>query len=380
MKLKVFFSSRNNDRATINGNPGETLTEIRRFLKKELENEKFLGKDMFDVRINEDFGSSATNDSYNQCLVEVQDADFFISIYTGAAGWAPTGIDMGICHAELDTALNISTRKTAIIDVRKYFPISTADPEELKRNKLFDQYLFDLNSFSNPLKLAKTNESSDGLKKELLNSIKNIVSKHLADRISLSNLYFNIGGNNRVSLNWKKLKYSDLDKIIKAILIELINNSPDFSKFNCQTFSIPDNMSVEDAKSFTGRPFLKDQDLINTAKRSKIIRHGPIHFIGVYGNATPLQVKNLIGFPDISTIREDFGIYVWEQNTHIQLVFLTECKTPEAVKSKFLLFNNWCKSNGEYENLIKRAEARHYILNAINNSKDIITGSKAKNR
>jgi hypothetical protein len=127
-------------------------------------------------------------------------------------------------------------------------------------------------------------------------------------------------------------------------------------------------MSVEDAKSFTGRPFLKDQDLIPTTKK---IKFGPIHFIGVYGNATEIQVKNLIGFPDISAIRDDFGIYVWEQNTHVQLVFLTECKTPEAVKSKFLLFNNWCRSNREYDNIIKRAEARFHILKSINEAKEI---------
>ena len=62
---------------------------------------------------------------------------------------------------------------------------------------------------------------------------------------------------------------------------------------------------------------------------------------------------------------------MWEQNTHVQLVFLTECRTPEAVKSKFLLFNNWCKSNGEYVNMIKRAEARFHILKSINEAKKI---------
>ena len=130
-------------------------------------------------------------------------------------------------------------------------------------------------------------------------------------------------------------------------------------------------MSVEDAKSYTGRPFLKDQELIDHPIGDAPIKYGPIHFIAVYGNASEIQVKNLIGFPDISAIKEDFGIYVWEQNTHVQLVFLTECRTPEAVKSKFLLFNNWCHSNGEYDNIAKRAEARHMIMTATNEAKRI---------
>ena len=119
-----------------------------------------------------------------------------------------------------------------------------------------------------------------------------------------------------------------------------ISKNTTFSIFTYKVYSIPDNMSVEDAKSYTGRPFLKDQELIDHPIGDAPIKYGPIHFIAVYGNASEIQVKNLIGFPDISAIKEDFGIYVWEQNTHVQLVFLTECRTPEAVKSKFLLFNN----------------------------------------
>ena len=371
MKLKIFISSRNNDKVVINKVSADTFTEIRKHIKKELEAIKFLDKDFFEIKINEDFGASATTDSYNKCLQEVRDSDFVIALYNGAAGWAPSGIDLGICHAELVEAMNISTRKTAIIDLRNYFSISTSDAGDLKRNELFSQYITDLNTFTNPLKLAKANESNDGFKFELLRSIKNLLYKHLNERIELSNIYFNIGGNNKISLNWKKLKYFDRNKNITTILKQLISVSPDFSKFISDAHSIPDNMSVEDAKSFTGRPFLKDQDLIEIPKKGKASIVGPIHFIGVYGNASEIQVKNLIGFLDISAIKDDFGIYVWEQNTHVQLVFLTECRTPEAVKSKFLLFNNWCRSTGEYDNMGKRAEARFHILKSINEAKII---------
>jgi hypothetical protein len=371
MKLKIFLSSRNYDKVSINGVTGDTLTEIRKFIKKELEDTKFFDKDLFEIKINEDFGASTSTDSYNKCLQEVRDSDFVIALYSGAAGWAPTGIDLGICHAELDTAMNISTHKTAIIDISKYYTISTTDKDDIKRNKLFNDYLVEQNTFNNPLKLSKANESNDGFKRELLSSIQNVIYKHFSERIKLSNIYFNLGGNTKISLDWKKLKYSDRDKNITTILKDLISLSPDFKKFISEAFSIPDNMSVEDAKSFTGRPFLKDQELIPTTKKTKPPKFGPIHFIGVYGNASEIQVKKLIGFPDISAIRDDFGIYVWEQNTHVQLVFLTECKTPEAVKSKFLLFNNWCRSNREYDNIIKRAEARFHILKSINEAKDI---------
>lgn len=377
MKLTVFISSRNNDKVNIDGTAGDSLTEIRKHLKRELEGVRLFDKEFLDIRINENFGAVADTDSYNKCLDEVRESDFVIALYNGAAGWAPPGIDMGICHAELVEALDISTRKTAIIDVSGYFKLKpTAD--EARLNTLFSTYIQEANPFVNPLKLSNANRSNAGFTVELLASIKNILYKHIEDRIKMANLYFNISGENRVSLNWKKLKYSDRDENIKTILRDLIAKSAQFSSFITSASSIPDNMSVEDAKSFTGRPFLDDQVLILENARFKKMKQGPIHFIGVYGNATELQVKNLVGYPDISAMKEDFGLYVWEQSTHIQMIFLTDCKTPDAVRSKFLLFTNWCVSNGEFGNMVKRAQARHLILMAINEAKNIVGGIAAK--
>ncbi len=369
MKLKVFISSRNNDTIKIGGTNGDSLTDIRLWLKEELEKIKVFEKDFLDIRINESFGATTTRDSYNECLYEVKKSDLIIGLYNGVAGWAPVGIDLGICHSELSTALNISTRKTAIINIEKFFDIKPADKAEGNRNKKFKEYVEALNRFTNPLKIPGK-QTNDNFKETLLQSIKTVIYNHISDRIKISNSYYNLAGNNKISLDWKKLKYTDRDKLITEKLKLLISNSPNFSKFISKSFSIPDNMSVEDAKSFTGRPFLKDQELVPVGKAKYF---GPIHFIGVYGSATEIQVKNLIGFPDISAIRDDFGLYVWEQNTHVQLVFLVDCKTPEAIESNFLLFNNWCDSTGELENIKKRAEARIHILKAINEAKKIAT-------
>lgn len=368
MKLKIFLSSRNND--ILNLPDGVTLTELRRSVKNKIEAINFLGKEIFEVSINEEFGADASLDSYNKCLVDVQDSDFVIILYNGYAGWAPTGIDMGICHAEADAALNVSTKKVALIDMKDYFKITEKDDQEKKRNEYFAKYLSDLNLFNNNIKLIDANKNKEGFENELIKTIENLISKHMDDRIRLSNLYYNIAGNNKISLNWKKLKYSDRDKQIKAILSNQLKGVESFTDFIYKTYSIPDNMSVEDAKSFLGRPFLIDQEIIEKLPNEEK-KFGPIHFIGVYGNATEIQVKNLIGYPDISVIKEDFGLYVWEQNTHIQLVFLTDCKTPEAVRSKFLLFNNWCTSSGELENIKKRANARLVIMEAINKAKSL---------
>jgi hypothetical protein len=366
----IFISSRNNDTLTIAGaNTGVTLTAVRQFIKDEIESIKLFDKDFFNIRINEAFSAAALADSYKTCIKEVQDADFFIALYNGVSGWAPTGIDLGICHAELDESLRISSKKTAYIDISKYFIPAPADAEEIARNKVFRDYVSQMNPFFNPLKPAE--ETVDGIKQAILKAVKGAIFTNLQDRIRLSNLYYDIEGNNKISLDWKKLKYADREKKIRDRLTELVNKNPDLTTMVTNVSAVPDNLSVNDARSFIGRPFLKDQDLIGATTAGATPLYGPVHFIGVYGKATELQVKNMVGYPDLSVIKDEFGIYLWEQNSQIQLVFLTDCRTPQALTARFLLFMTWIKSSGEYANLLKRAEARHMILTAINNAKKI---------
>ena len=378
MLLKIFISSRNNDVFEIDGNKYDTLSEIRIFLKAELEKSLLFGKTFLEIIINESFGADTTLDSYNQCIQEVKESDFTIVLYNGSAGWAPTGVDLGICHAELSAALEISSKKTAILDISHLFQIAVGDPKEKIRDEQFKQYLNTLNRFTNPLKIAAKNRNTAGIKSVLLASIQDIISKHLSDRIKISNYYYNLSSNNHIALDWKKMKYEELARNIETILRKLVDNSPFFSKGINQIHSIPDNMAESDAKSRTGRPFLNDQEttneLIKSKKKKKPDSVGPIHFIGVYGKATETQVKKLIGHPDVSVIPEDFGMYVWDQTTHVQLIFLVECKTPSALKTKYILFENWCNTSNEYDNIINRGKARFHILKSTNEAKGIADG------
>lgn len=366
MKFKVFISSRNNDKLIVGESNNQTLTDIRLWLKKELEREKLLDKEVLDIRINESFNSDATLDSYHACLDEVDQADFVIVLYNGEAGWAPDGVEIGICHAEYSRAIEKSAKKTSILDIQKFSTPLSTDPKSISRNDLFKADIAKSNRFYNPLKLSGKH-TIENFKSTLLKEIKNTIHKHILDRIKLANTYYDLSGNAKTILDWKKLKYSDRNNLIKEALIKLTSQSQHFKDIINIANAIPDNMSVEDAKAFTGRPFLEDH-----SKVSKKGKTGPLHFIAVYGNATEIQVKNLIGYPDVSVIKDEFGIYVWEQNNHIQIIFLTDCKTQNAINSKFLLFSNWASSSGELDKIKTRAKARLHILKAINDAKEIV--------
>jgi hypothetical protein len=373
MKLKVFLSSRNMDEIYVNGKSAGPLQDMRMYLKEELEKSTLFEKTFLEIVINEQFGSDMSKEKYQYCLDEVKNSDLTIALYNGTAGWAPQGFPQGICHAELATSLSLSSKKTALIDMSEFFQIKERDKAEKERNELFKSYVDNSGLVLNPLKISRGNATAEGFRKALLDSIRNIIFKHLSERIKLSNRYFDLSSNTPQALDWKKLKYEERAARLREALSHVMITSPNFSDFLYEVHAIPDNMSVSDASAFAGRPFLKDQEAIRKLKTKN--GHGPIHFIGVYGQATETQVKKLIGFPDISTMREGFGIYVWEQNTQIQMVFFIGCKTPEAVRSNFILFDSWCASSEELHNIKLRARARFRILQAINEANDALESS-----
>jgi len=368
LRFTVFISSRNNDRVFINGVAGDTLTEIRLQLQRKLESQLLFGHQFLKVRINESFAVDTGADSYAACMDEAKEADFVIALYNGYSGWAPDANDMGICHAELDAAFQVSSKKTAIIDVSRFFDIVPSNPEEKLRNKRFSDYVTKLNRFNNPLKLIKAQQNNEGFREALFSTIENLISNNLANRVAHSNLYYNLSSSNAVGLDWKQLNYAPRAERIKGKLTEMVKSSKSFEGCIKLTHAIPDKMSFADAKSYAVRPFLTDQDHITSEKMSGKDSIGPIHFIAVYASVTETQVKAMIGHPDISVIKDDFGYYLWEQHMHIQLIFLTECITPAAIQTKYLLFESWAVSSDEQHKIINRAEARSHILLSINNA------------
>lgn len=373
LKFSVFISSRNLDPIVINETPGESLTEVRLFLKNELEQELFMDEKFLLVEINENFGMDATENSYNICMQHAAESDLVIVLYNGEAGWGPDGNGIGICHAELDAAFQASSKKVAIIDISKFSPIPAATGEAATRNIAFKNYYTKLNRFNNPLKLKKADQMPEGFRNTLLQSVKNIVSRHFAARIAHSNMYYAMSANNVVAKDWKQLNYEPRSAQMKEKLSELAAKDILFEQVLKISHSIPDRMSEPDARSYTGRPFLSDQDEI-TKKGVPTSATGPLHFIAVFGPATESQVKAIVGYPDISVIKDDFGYYLWEQHMHIQLVILTECTTPVAIATKFQLFQGWATGNDETEKINNRAQARSHILRSINQAGIIAQG------
>jgi len=97
------------------GPGGRNLSDIRADLKKEIESSSVLGRQIFDVWINEDAPpAEGRDDSWDHCLAQVKDCDILIVLSNGNAGWAKSGSDIGICHAEFMLGLAISPANSGL--------------------------------------------------------------------------------------------------------------------------------------------------------------------------------------------------------------------------------------------------------------------------
>jgi hypothetical protein len=363
-KIKIFLSSKVTSVFENIDVPDYTLEKLRKFIKSEFEGIEFLGEKIFSIVTNEEgFESSFTGDAFDTCIKNIKKCDLIIILYNGDAGWAPDGDEKanGICHEEFITAVQDLPSVTKGINISSYFKNVVYKEEQKTRNIYFKE------DFENYQRFL---EFSTGVTKgEIESYIKNLISGYIKTAIDSAfkaqkevDAVKTIYGK---TLDWTKLTYNQRSLEIKSHSEKSFNSI--FYNTICKFHAIPDNMSISDARNEMGRPFLYEHELLS----STTLNIGVIHFVSVYGTCTETQIKNLIGFPDLTIIKGSFGFYCWVQSTQIQLFFITKCINPSLFGTRKSQIENWLKSTKEKNNIIKRATARFTILTAVVNAQKI---------
>lgn len=366
-KLKIFLSSRVKSAS----NSGEldqsfTLEKMRAHLKSELEKETLLDENIWDVVINEtDFDSPIATNAFDNCMNKMRESNVIIILYNGEAGWGTVGESNGICHEEFLIAAKEFSQMAFALDLRKYFQLPKDDPNS-ERNRNFTLDIMD--SFSH----METPSDSIITVEALLSFVLVQVKKYLLKAVELSfTTQKRIVSASSVfgeTLDWSKLSYPEREDELKDISKKAFSTLPDFENTIKAFHAIPDHMSVADARNRIGRPFVYEHRLLE----GETFKSGVIHFVSVYGNATEIQAKSLVGYPDITVIKAPFGCYLWEKNVHIQIFFIRNCINPQTVRTRLSEVIDWLNGSREKSRILKRANARYSILSAINDVKGII--------
>jgi hypothetical protein len=358
-KIRIFLSSRVNSTFK-NLDSDFTLTELRQYIRESFEDEVFLGENVFEVIINENsFNNDFSKDAFDNCLDKMRSCHIIIILYNGEAGWSAENVPTnGICHDEFLVAMKEFSGLTWAMDISSYFILSETKKEK-KKNNAFSE---DVNRSFRHMEKISTPQTVESLKKTVLKQIKGYVLE--AFQQSFKTRKEQVSGNNVFgsTLDWSKLNYSERQEAISIQIKLNFDSIPALTTVLKAFHAIPDNMSVADARNLIGRPFIKEHELV----KNKVEKSGVIHFIAVYGNATEIQVKNLVGYPDLTVIKGTFGFYLWEKNTHVQMFFFTKCINPQTIKIRLSQLINWLNGSGEQPRIVVRANARFSILDAIN--------------
>lgn len=375
-KIKLMISSRCSDLIKI-GKDEITFTDLRDYVLKELEKETFLGDPIFDVVISEKIIAPADDTSWNKCLKEIVDSDIILVWFSGHEGYKDKGKSIGICFAEYIEALQSNPFKVYILDFRK-LKLLFADKKEIKDTVKFEsEFALEVSKKDKWLQKTEITKCTSlvDLKVEVRDKCYAIIRAGITNFVlsgsqTLRQLNHQFGE----GLQWSKLNYRFRQEAIKHYLQKSINKflaEPDFKQMQnaCKLHALPDAMSVAEARELVGRPFLND--LVHLAAKSI----GPIHFIGVYKNATESQLRDVIGHQDVAIIQESFGFYVWDLVNHIQLVYITNCKDPEVTILRTQEFFTWLRMHSETNYVIDRATRRLEILKVIDLQKVELKGT-----
>lgn len=350
----------------IKGNAGKSsLSDIRLALKDIFESEKLFEKDLYQTWVSEEpRDTSALESSWEECMSQVDKADILLCIYTGEGGWAKQKGDIGICHGELETAINKEPAKVFIINVESALasPIDKNDPQNRKMIKYFSK----VNRFYN----------SASSKEKIINVSKEIVAEATIKLAKMGKREARKGKYNfGEALDWTRMNFHERKFAIEHEITQQFVQSGNATSNECVEYSfarkkylfkvhgIPSGMNVSSAREMVGQPFLADH-IITCNYKNKV--YGPVHVIGVHKGVTEQQAINTLGHPDAVVVEGPYGVYIADKILNIQMCFLANCRDSASTRHNVQKFIDWLQESGEAGSFFKRAERRTQILHVIN--------------
>lgn len=365
-KLRVMISSRCNDKfPTSSQTP---LSDIRKELKKEIEELRVFGKEVFEVWINEDTSpQGGTWDSWDTCIQAAKDCDVLLALSNGNAGWAENGGDIGVCHAELMTGLTTAPGKVRLIDLGN---VSVKETAEGARNRRFQEYVQKQSLFRGGV-VKTANDLKERAKEALHDALVGLAQAGVREA---SRGKFHSGE----ALDWTRLDFrarrEEMRRVLQDSMLKRAGSKADAdyvvvrladSDILVVSDAIPAALSVGPAKELVGQPFLHDHKLSSRLNNKK--RGGPVHVIGCHKNATETQATTLLGFPDATVVTAPFGIFVADNIQKVQFAFIVNCRDESTTRHGVQRFFEWLTQTGEDTRVATRAKARARIVAAIAN-------------
>ena len=363
-KLRLMISSRCKTKFPIGDPSGVELSTIRKELKKEIEAEKFFGKPLVNVWINEAETDDGSNTSWEACIQQASESDLFIALLDGEAGWQKDKSGIGICHAEFETAHASSPGKVRVVSL-------LADTGKVKTKPGPDLDFVEAVRKANLLEarnIANASELKDRVK-ELVRELVLQLSHEGAREVKRS------GPNTGQALDWSRMNFADRQRKMVETLISALSSKDKAAvdgdsvtitisgkRILFRPSAVPAAFTVSAAREMVGQPFLRDHEFSDSLASGV---GGPVHVIACQKSVTEAQAMGLLGFPDATIVSGAFGIYVADNIQKIQLCLIANCRDAASTRHGLQKLFDWLQRTGEDAFLAQRAMSRAKILKTI---------------
>jgi len=355
-RIRVMISSTNRDKLE----DGHTMTEVREELVREIESIQLFGDQLFDVWINEEGAAAAAiDDSWDHCMAQARRADILLVLYNGNAGWTKAGGEVGICHAELQQAVETAPGKVRLIRVDPL--VAGTDPD---RDARFQHYVQQQTPF------WKSASTKDAVKEAAKTALRDAVGEMVGwgGREARRGKY-----HTGSALDWARLDFASRKNALENTLADAMEERGGRSAsdgievsvagtevlFLCH--GIPSAMGTAAGREMVGQPHLREHRI--QWSRSDIA--GPVHLVACHRGITEAQAVSILGFPDATVVAAPFGVYVADDVQKIQLVFLKDCRDDTSTRHGLQRLFEWLGQAREDSLLAARAKARRRIVDAV---------------
>lgn len=372
-RIRVMLSSRNKDLIP-SGTGAVALEAVRKALQDELQAERFCGQRLLDVWINETAGAAdGTEDAWEECLAQVDQADLVVALYNGEAGWTKASSGIGICHAEFEGVLSRSPSKLRLIVLqfagdpsRKLVaPAAVAQASDankryaaaIQRAGLFRGLAADADSLKAQVRLA------------VLNGLVDLA--RVGSREARKGKYY-FGS----PLDWTRFRYTERKRAIEDSVAGFLSGGHlgvalepgvfqvelDGRAVVFPIHGIPSGFGTAEARDLVGRAHLRDQE---GPVAVQLDLFGPVHVFACHKRATESQVNAFFGHPDLVLVQAPFGFFVADPFSFVQAFFLLNCRDDTSTRLACQRMFDWVEQAGEAPRVVERAASRARVLRVI---------------
>lgn len=341
---------------------GKPLAVHRDRLRLAIESEKLLDAELFEVWTNESAPAApATVSWWEHCVTQAREADVLLAIYNGDAGsQIPSAGGIGICHAEFLGAVETGPERVRVITLAN--PSVTTDADRLFAQDLARYELFSAHGVSDAAQL------DNAVLKALLDAVRTLIA---TGRGSLRRGRRYAGS----ALEWTRLSMRERRRAMRDEVVRALGDSP-VSDESAQPLvtriagtpllvvcdAVPGPMSVAAARELVGQPFLRDH-VHNSLLAPGTV--GPVHFIACQRAVTEAQALRQLGHPDAVVVRPPFGVYVADDVSKVQMIFLADCHDAGNTRARVQEALAWLERANETQLMLRRAEGRAEIVRTI---------------